>query len=72
MQLVDGFPAASQKIETDIAAFVDVGMQNFVEALDFRRLNRVFLRSIVTEGNFRVPVERSLLVRKDSNMQFSD
>ena len=72
MQLVDGFPASPQKIEADIAAFVDIGMQNSVEALDFRRFNGVFLRSIVAEGNFGIPVERSLLVGKDSDMQLSD
>jgi hypothetical protein len=70
VQFVDGFPAAAEKVETDVAVFIDVGMQYLVEAFNFWRFEGVLFGYGVAEGDLAVAVDGAFGVGEDGDMQF--
>ena len=72
IELVYRLPTRSQDREADIAVLIDVGVQNLVEALDLWGLEGVFLSGLEGEEDLGVPVEGSLLVGYDLDVQLGD
>ena len=72
IELVNRLPSRAQDREADIAVLIDVGVQNLVEALDLWGLEGVFLCGLEGEEDLGVPVEGSLLVGYDLDVQLGD
>ena len=70
VQLINRLPSWPQDWQTDIAVFINIGVQYFVEALDFWRLIGILFCSFEGEGYLWVPVERSLSAGYDLDVEF--
>lgn len=72
VQLVDRLPTRSQNRQTDVSVFVDIWMQDLVEALDLGWLEGVLFGGLEGEGDLGAPVKGPVFIGNDLDVEVGD
>jgi hypothetical protein len=72
VEFIDRLPSRPQNGEANVSVLIDVWVEDLVEALDLGRLEGVFFGGLEGKVDLRVPVEGSVLVGNNLDVEVSD